>query len=271
MRVTIRSTRAPVADGRHWQLDGCGWVPWATWFWYVSRGGASPDDLAELWPAVDHAAGYVARTLGPNGLPPVSPDYWETSEKYVTIGTVAPLPAGLRSAAALASVLGERSAQVRYAKAASRLDHAIGERFASRGYPRSTKEGSGADTAVTFVAPPFAPADPDVLAAVRATARTLALPNGGMLPGEDWPADPNQAWTCETCWFALAFAASGHADESDRWLRWVDGHRTELGAIPEKIDSAGRPNSVAPFGWTAAVVLLALTARERELSIPPIP
>lgn len=259
----------PVADGRRWQLDGCGWVPWAVWFWYVSRGDEPRDELAALWPMVDRAAGYVAASLDADGLPPVSPDYWETNEQYVTIGTVAPLRTGLRSAAALASAMGEQDKQARYARAAGRLDDAIGTYFAPRGYPRSTASGSGADVAVTFLAPPFAPADPDVLAAVRATAEKLVQPTGGMLPGEDWPGDPGQAWTAETCWFALALAASGHDREGERWLRWVADHRTELGAIPEKVDASGLPSSVAPFSWTAAGVLLSLTAKHGHLPVPP--
>lgn len=262
---------SPVADGRRWQLDGCGWVPWATWFWYVSQPGEPQDQLTALWPMVDRAAGYVAGSLDADGLPPVSPDYWETTEEYVTIGTVAPLRTGLRSAAALASILGKDAEHARYARAADLLDGAIRRYFAPAGYPRSTKPGSGADVAVTFLAPPFGPADPGVLAAVQTTAGKLVLPTGGVLPGEDWPGDPDQAWTAETCWFALALAASGHIKDSDPWLQWVADHRTELGAIPEKVDAAGLPNSVAPFSWTAAAVLLTLTARGGRLLAPPVP
>lgn len=259
----------PVADGRRWQLDGCGWVPWATWFWYACGRRPPRDELRELWPMVERAADYVARSLDRDGLPPASPDYWETSEEYVTIGTIAPLRTGMRSAAALARVLGLRGRARWYARTAERLDAAIRRHFAPRGYPRSLEPGSGADSAVTFLAPPFAPAEPEVLDAVRATAAKLVLPNGGVLPGEDWPGDATAAWTAETCWFALALAAARDHRGAGPWLRWVARHRTELGAIPEKVDADGQPGSVAPFSWTAATVLLTLASRRRGLPVPP--
>ena len=97
----------------------------------------------------------------------------------------------------------------------------------------------------------------------------LRGPNGGVVPGEDWRHGRDTTWTPQTAFFALAAAASGDQASADRWLSWLAEHRTSLGSLPEKVDRNGAPASVAPLGWTAAIVLLALTAQERALPIPP--
>jgi glucoamylase len=181
------------------------------------------------------------------------------------------LRTGLRAAADLARRLGHLSDARRYARAAARLDGAIGRGFAPMGYPRTTGARSGADAAVNFLAPPFAPPDPRVEAAVAETAERLRVPNGGVQPGEDWPHDPTVAWTPETALFALSAAAAGDGEAADRWLGWLAAHRTTLGAFPEKVDGEGEPRSAAPLGWTEAVVVLALAAEEEPLPVPPVP
>jgi glucoamylase len=263
----------PVADGRVAQLDANGWVPWAVWTWYVSGGSAQavPDRaaLARLWPMVRNAADAAARSIGDRGLPPPGPDYWESRTDQVTLGTAAPLLAGLRSAAALADALGYQRDADRWRASARRLDAGIEASFAPLGYPRVPEPASGADAAVTFLAPPFAAPTADIQRAVRSTAARLRGPNGGVIPGEDWRHGRDTTWTPQTALFALAAAASGDLRGADRWLRWLAEHRTALGSLPEKVDQDGRPTSVAPLGWTAAIVLLALTAKERELPTPP--
>jgi hypothetical protein len=48
-----------------------------------------------LHPTVKKAAGYAAASLDDHGLPPAGPDYWEVATTTPSIGTAAPLPAGL--------------------------------------------------------------------------------------------------------------------------------------------------------------------------------
>ena len=103
------------------------------------------------------------------------------------------------------------------------------------------------------------------------TAERLRAPNGGVLPGERWPQDPTVAWTPETAFFALSAAASGDGEEAGRWLGWLAAHRTSLGAFPEKVDGDGKPRAAAPLGWTEAIVLLALAAKDEPLPTPPVP
>jgi len=265
----------PVDDGRAWQLDANGWVPWAVWFWWQSQPRpASPAalrQLRELLPMVAAAADAATAALGPEGLPHPAPDYWETRTDEVTLGTAAPLLAGLRAAADLAAQLGWVEAQRRWAAAAIRLDSGVRKAFGPLGYPRFARPWGGADAAVTFLAPPFAAADPAVARAVRDAAERLTLPNGGITPGEWFPGPDGVAWTPETAFFGLAAAASGDSVGARERLDWLAAHRTPLGGLPEKVDAAGRPASVAPLGWTGAAVLLTLVALERGLPVPPQP
>jgi len=260
-----------VPDDRGMQLDGTGWVPWSTWFWYVT----APDRLVarstldDLWPMIERSADRVSASLDRRGLPPVSSDYWERDERKVTLGTVAPLLAGLRASVDLATQTGRAGDAARWGQAAQRLDAGIRRTFRARGYPRTLPSG-GADAAVTFLAAPFAVTDPVVEGAVAATANRLRLSNGGLRPGEGWHRD-GVAWTPATAMFALAFASAGERREADRWLSWLASHRTALGALPERVDPEGQPVSVAPLGWTSAAVLLALRALEDDLPVPPIP
>lgn len=260
-----------VADGRHVQLDSLGWVLWATWF--LSQEMPRAANLDTLWPMVRRAADRTASALRSDGLPPPSPDYWEraaSSEEdphAPTLGVCAPMLAGLRAATALATAHGDiRKAQA-WDRAADRLQDGIQRRFAPYGYPRSPVPGGLLDSSVVFLAPPFAPPSPGVLSAVTRTGYRLRLPTGGVVPGEGYGAEV--AWTPETGLFALSAAASGDIGTARDWLDWLIAHRTSLGSFPEKVDSRGHQAGVAPLGWTSALVLLALTAEERALPVPP--
>jgi GH15 family glucan-1,4-alpha-glucosidase len=264
---------AAVTDGRRVQLDALGWVLWASWM-QSTKDSANAAGTPELWTMVRRAADRLSNSLGADGLPPPSSDYWErspTSEedpRRPTLGVVAPVLTGLRAATALARQRGAAEEAQRWQTAAGRLSGAISRQFAPYGYPRSPIQGGKMDAAVTFLAPPFAPRDAGVTMAVRTAASKLRLTNGGVLPGELWAGNREVAWTPETAMFALAAAASGHGGEADGWLDWLAGHRTTLGVLPEKVDEYGRPAAVAPLGWTASLVLLALEARQNRLPIP---
>ena len=259
---------SPVLDGRDPQLDATGWFPWAVWFHAATASDGAQREVEMLWPVVRKAADAATDSPGPGGLPPGGPDYWEIPTWKPNLGTAAPLLTGLRSASDLADELGREEEAGRYADSAARLDAAVGREFAPRGYPRTTRRGSGADAAVNFLAPPFAPPDPAVEKAIGEAAEKLRAPNGGMLPGEKWRQKPTVAWTPETAFFALSAAAGGDKETADRYLGWLADHRTELGSFPEKVDGAGDPQAVAPLGWTSAIVVLALVAEEETLPVP---
>lgn len=261
-----------VADGRAPQLDSLGWVLWSTWFYAVRA--TDQDELPTLWPMVRRAADHLARSLDAEGLPPASSDYWERDHRREqdprrpTLGVVGPALAGLRAAADLARKRGEDAKAAQWRHAAQRVSDALARQFAPYGYPRSPIPGGLMDTSVTFLAPPFAPADPGVTAAIADAAGKQALPNGGVLPGERWSGDPDVAWTPETALFGLNAAASGREGEALDRLDWLSAHRTSLGVLPEKVGVTGRPAGPAPLGWTASLVLLSLSALDRPLPVP---
>lgn len=255
-------------DARPWQLDANGWVPWAVWQYLQA---ASPTEaeavLAELYPTVRAAADYAAESLDENGIPPARPDYWESSFPAPNLGTAAPLLAGLRSAGALAELAGEHGDSARWFAAAAHLARGVEMSFGSIGYQRTVINGSGRDSAITWLAPPFNPAGPDLADELEATWTALLQPTGGVQPGEAWRDD--MTWTPETMFFALAWANDGQRERAAELLTWLDAHRTEVGAFPEKVDPDGNPAAVATLGWTAALTLLTLSALEEPLPTPP--
>jgi glucoamylase len=261
----------PVDDGRPGELDANGWVPWAVWCWSVEESHESAEpQLAELWPMVEAAADATVRSLSPDGLPAASMDYWENSVQ-VTLSTAAALLTGLRAAADIAGELGHETPAAQWARAASRLAGGITAGFGRYGYHRLPNADSGDDAAVTFLGPPFAAADPAVVSAITDTERSLRLPNGGILPGTDWPGNRTTAWTAETAFFALFNAETGREQMATQMLTWLAAHATRLGALPEKVDAQGRPVSAAPLAWTDAAVLLTLVAQAHPLPVVPIP
>ncbi|MFD8891798.1 hypothetical protein [Streptomyces sp. NPDC059566] len=258
-------------DARKWQLDGNGWVPWATWQWYRAAPAEGRDDrLRELYPMVRRAADYAARSLGPDGLPPASPDYWELDTTTTNIGTAAPLLAGLDAAADLAAGLGMAADAERWGDAARRLSAGIAASFAPLGYQRTVDGKHGRDSAVAFMAPPFNSAPAGLDEALDSTYRALLLPNGGISPGNDpsfsWGS---YAWTASTSFFALAWAGTGERAKAGRVLDWVLSKRNGLGELPETVNGAGLPSAVAPLGWTDALVVL--TADALQGSALPTP
>ncbi len=258
-------------DARKWQLDGNGWVPWATWQWYqAAPPGGRDEGLRELYPMVRKAADYAARSLGPDGLPPASPDYWELDTTTANIGTAAPLLAGLNSSADLAARLGMDEDAERWADAAGRLSAGIAAAFAPLGYERTVDGQHGRDSAVAFMAPPFNAAPPGLGEALDSTYRALLLPNGGVSPGNDpdfsWGS---YAWTASTSFFALAWSGTGEQAKAGRVLDWVLSKRNGLGELPETVNGAGLPSSVAPLGWTNSLVVL--TALALQGSAQPTP
>ncbi|MCX4781713.1 hypothetical protein [Streptomyces sp. NBC_01264] len=260
-------------DGRAWQLDANGWVPWATWQWYRAAPATERDSrLSALYPMVRKAADHAARSLGSNGLPPASPDYWELSTSTTNIGTAAPLLAGLNAAADLAGRRGMEADRVRWSEAAGRLSAGIARYFAPLGYQRTVDGRHGRDSAAAFMAPPFNRAPADLPAALVSTYRALLQPNGGLTPGND-PGAPwgSYAWTPSTSFFALAWAHLGDRSRADAVLGWLLSKRNGLGEFHETVNGAGNPSSVAPLGWTGALVVMALSARQGDpLPTPPL-
>jgi len=250
-------------DGRARQSDGAGWALWAAW--EVSRASGDAASLTELRSLLDKATSFaLAATDDGRRLPPASPDYWEVRVSRTSLGTVAPLLAGLRASETMYSVLGEPALAARSGAASSRLRIIVGERFADR-YERLGSGrfgGGGLDAAITFLMPPFAesPSVQVVDAWMRYQSDALR-PAGALAPGAQWKQD-GVSWTPETALVAYTAAMSGRPEVAKHWMDWLNAHRTGWGSLPEKVLATGAPAGPAPLAWSAALVIL--TAAELE-------
>ncbi|MHB1290075.1 glycoside hydrolase family 15 protein [Georgenia sp.] len=257
-------------DARGVQLDGSGWTLWST----ATVLGAIDDPaeraaaFAALRPLTDRSLDHVLElTAEPPHLPPPSAVYWEVREDDLTLGTVAPLLAGLEHAAGLyagtddarSAAAAERAAQVRAAVEDAYAPAYL--RYTGDGGPMTALLGAGGrDAATAMLLPPFVTDPPaGAEAAWLASAEELVRPAGGLAPGAGWKRD-GISWTPETTLYALTAASTGHPLEARRWLDWVAAHRTASGAIPEKVLAGGAPAAVAPLTWSSANVVLAVAA-----------
>lgn len=248
-----------VPDDRGLQLDGNGWVLWAVGEWYAAAepGRERTAALEELRPLVERSLEAIADHVDPEtGIPGVFPDYWEVHERVPTLGTAAPLLAGVRASDDVVEALELEPTDDLEALLAEGV-----EQFAPT-YPRRLG-GEERDTAVAFLMPPFAPADDEVAAAWREASATMVRPAGGLAPGAGWKND-GVSWTPTTAVFGLTAAASGDVAAATATLDWLDAHRTAEGALPEKVLWDGSPSAVAPLAWTASLVLLTLDELDRQ-------
>jgi hypothetical protein len=135
-----------VPDDRGHQLDSTGWVLWGL---DASVAVMSPDQrveaLGRLRPLLDRSTtAALAATGDGRVLPPASPDYRELAEDEVTLGTVAPLLAGLQAAQRLYAGLGEAGAARSAGDAARRFELTVHAAFGPGGYQLHQNSG-GAD------------------------------------------------------------------------------------------------------------------------------
>lgn len=246
-------------DARGVQTDGTGWAMWAAGLVLAEVPDAQRAAVAgRLAPLVERSAGH-ALGLVATGLPPASPDYWEVAETEVTLGTAAPLVAGLEQAAVVLGAAG-RPEQARAAAAgAAHARQAVVDAFGPTGYGRYATR-TVPDAASAFVLAPFWAQPPHGGAdAWLASVPSMLRPAAGLAPGGGWRRD-GVSWTPQTTLYAWVAAEQGETDRAAGWLDVVDAHRTPSGAIPEKLLADGAPAAVAPLGWSAACVLLAVDA-----------
>lgn len=260
-------------DRRPPQLDGVGWVLWATEQLAAAHDAAQDDAGAArvvqtLRPMLIRATRVALDQVDrPTGLPEASPDFWEVATDTVTLGTAAPLLAGLVAATSLFQRIGDNTMSRSAADGAARLSTAIHQQFGRDGYPRHLG-GKKRDASIAFLLPPYVPSvQPDVmpvLAKALAEARTrMRRPAGGYAPGEGWKQD-GISWTPETALLALAAASSGDTATAEQLLDWLGNHRTAAGSFPEKVLYDGSSAAVAPLSWTAATVVLTVASLRRS-------
>ncbi|WP_103063994.1 glycoside hydrolase family 15 [Actinomyces qiguomingii] len=252
-----------VPDDRPAQSDGAGWFLWATG--RLLAAGVDVGELSErLGDSVTRACDYLlVLTDTPSHLPAAAPDYWEVTERALTLGTAAPTLLGLEAAVALARAgleldagvgpLAERAATVRAAM----------ERGFAPGWGRHVR-GDDIDAAIVFVAPPFTATLDGVVAVRNGAVARMSRPAGGVAPGESW-RDDGISWTPETALLAWSAAGLGMDAEADALMEWLEAHRTNAGALPEKVRADGLPAGPAPLAWTCALVLLTAVELHRRV------
>jgi GH15 family glucan-1,4-alpha-glucosidase len=264
-QARYRLDGSPLTD-RPPQSDGCGWVLWAIAEVRAESPAGVPSTSAEL-------RDRCVRTLtslvdAGTRLPAPSPDYWELPVDRTSLGTVAPMVAGLAAAAddyrATGQTMQADSAELVAARLTQVVVRTFGpdyERFGTRG---------GVDAAVAMLLPPFqrSPGTPQADDAVRRAwqhyQRQALQPAGGLAPGAEWPRGDGASWTPETALVALSAAAMQRDATAHRWLDWLDAHRTASGSLPEKVTRTGRAAGPAPLVWTAALTLLTLDELDRH-------
>ncbi|GEA81549.1 glycoside hydrolase family 15 [Cellulomonas uda] len=250
-------------DDRTPQTDGQGWAMWAAGLVLdeVPPGTARTAAAHRLAPLVAAAVDGTAALLDPRGLPPASPDYWERDETRLTLGTVAPLVAGLEQAVAVLREAGDDERALLAQRTARTAGAAAVETFGPAGWTRYP-DGAAHDAASAFVLAPFwqAPAAGGCDAWLRSITE-MSRPLG-VAPAGEWRRD-GVTWTPQTTLYAWVAAENGEDERARAWLAAVETHRTPTGSIPEKILADGRPAAVAPLTWSAACALLAIDALDR--------
>lgn len=245
------------------QSDGCGWVLWAIGSVRAHATTSLPASTGELR---DRCVRHLREiTADGRSLPPASPDYWEVEVSDVSLGTVAPMVAGLDAAAQDYAASDDTNRAAASRITADNLRASMRARFGPD-YERFGDSG-GLDAAVTFLMPPFATQDPEVMGRWAAYQVDALRPAGGLAPGVDWKQD-GTSWTPETALAAYTAAASGRPAVAARWLDWLDANRTSWGSLPEKVTGAALPAGPAPLLWTDALVLLTLDEL-RSASVDP--
>lgn len=251
-------------DGRLPQTDGTGWALWALDS-VVSAAPAAQQQalLAELDPLLQRSTDYLLGLVD-NGrsLPPPSPDYWEHRERLLTLGTAAPVLAGLEAASRIHDRAGRPEQAAALAITAAEVRASVELFFGSHSYGRYAGP-SHADAASAFVLPPYQPTPLDgALQAWSGSVTSMLRPAGGIAPGAGW-RELNLSWTPETALYALAAASNGDHEQARHWLDWLAAHRTPIAALPEKVNADGAPSGPAPLAWTCALVVLTVAELER--------
>jgi hypothetical protein len=239
-----------VPDGRPPQADGPGWALWAIGAIVAGAGSAEQrqeGDRSLAAPGLPDAVHTLAtrsldRLLAQTGdgrrLPPATPDYWEVAQGRVSLGEVAPMLAGLQSAAVLFAQLGDRRRATDAGRAADRFAAVVDGAFGPT-FQRFGDEG-GRDAAVAMLMPPFVRATGRFGTHRGESGRRVATawtdyqdgalrPGGGLAPGTQWYRY-GESWTPETALVAYSAAASGRPVVARRWMDWLAGHRTPWGA-----------------------------------------
>jgi GH15 family glucan-1,4-alpha-glucosidase len=254
------------------QVDETGLPLYAVYrYWLENRNIAMLSSMYEpfIRPAADFLVSFIDRETG---LPKPSFDLWE-ERKGVYTYSCACVYAGLESAAAIASLVGDRPSSLVWGEAASRLREAIVTRLYDAKLGRFLR-GTGDDTvdASLFAVWYFGVVPPDsdmARGTMKAVEDMLTRSNGGVAryAGDRYQGDMN-SWPLCTLWLAQWHICTGALDRAMSLMRWSVAHAAPGGLMPEQVDDRRKPVSVLPLAWSHSTFMLAvieyLEALERQ-------
>jgi len=267
------------------QQDETALVLWALGeFYKIERDLEFIDSLYE--PLIRPAADFLVRYRDPRtGLPLDSHDLWE-ERRGVFVFTAAAVQAGLRAAAMLAGLLGERDAAAQYQAVAEQMKEAIERHFFSpehgrflRGWtlragqlvPDATPESSVAGLFLLGVLP----ADhPHMAVTMERLQKELWVGTrvGGVARyfrdyyfyrGGDFDRIPGNPWVICTLWLAQWHIRKAKAfadlEPAKELLQWAVERALPTGVLAEQYHpETGELLSVAPLTWSHATFVWAV-------------
>src|SRR5699024_7694675 len=146
-----------------------------------------------------------------------SADYWERPESRVTLGTAAPVLAGLEAAARMHQRAGLTGRADLIDARADTLRTAITEEFGRFDYGRYARR-TAQDAAVAFTMPPFLGVRwPVARGAWETSSSGMARPGGGRAPGPGW-SETTMSWTPKTALNAWVAADKGQETLVGQWI-----------------------------------------------------
>ncbi|WP_048198372.1 glycoside hydrolase family 15 protein [Methanocella arvoryzae] len=268
-RGFFRHKYTPAGDlGSTWhplpmvQIDETGLPLYALYrHWLEDRNIMTISALYE--PLVRPAADFLVSFIDPGtGLPQPSFDLWE-ERKGVYAYSCACVYAGLRSAAEMASLIGDEGARARWDSAAASVRDATIRRMYDPALGRF-RRGVGDDTvdaslfAVWYLGlvPPDHPAASGTMKAVE---DRLTRPDGGIAryEGDQYQGFMN-SWPLCTLWLAQWYLCRGDLERGMSLIRWAISHSAKGGLMPEQVNERGEPVSVLPLAWSHSTFMTAV-------------
>jgi Glucoamylase and related glycosyl hydrolases len=272
------------------QVDETGTIIWGMLNHYNHT--KDVDFLKSVWDSVKPAADFLVSFIDEEtGLPKPSFDLWE--ERYGEHAySSAAVCAGLRSASAIAQILGKTPEEYgQWDAVADRIKNSMVKYFWKEDYRRFIRsirvklngfgqEPSG-DTMLITVNPKgyvrdvtledwivdvsliglgipfgiFELDDPMIKDTVGLIEKVLTSQGtGGIKRYENDNYIGGNPWILTTLWIALYHAKAGSYDKARGYLMWAANGRTELGLLPEQVNkNTGKPEWIIPLTWSHAM------------------
>jgi glucoamylase len=221
--------------------------------------------VRSVWNSVRKAADFLtAQVSQANGLVETV-GLWEEKFGSHTYSNAA-VCAGLKSAAALARVMGKDDLGSEWGQKAVNLGESLLNlswdahlnRFIKTADPRD----ENLDVSLLSLSYPFdvLPADDEK---IRKTARAIESAFKFKVGGLGrYPFDQyygGNPWILTTLWLALYYEKAGELGKAEQLIHWALDHSTELGLLPEQVDrESGAFISAIPLAWSHAFFILSV-------------